>query len=296
MRPRRFSFEAILFGVLALCFSLLARPTAAADVVVVADTRLKLVAEVVSTIKKSVSAAVATYPLSGSNEPLSVVVKRERPIMVIALGRDALMVTEEIPTDIPVVYGLVLTPPPSNRRNMTGVYMAVPVTEYGALIDRYLPTLKRVAVIGSRDQLTFLDTRRHERWSALAVKTPLEFVDTLKRLEGVDAVLLLPNIALLTPSAMEEAFLVSYRKPIPLLGVSEPQVRDGALLALVADPSDIGKRIAEYAAAVLSGTSPEQLQPAPARHFNLYLNTAIAKKADISIPQELLKQATKVYP
>jgi ABC-type uncharacterized transport system substrate-binding protein len=268
----------------------------AAEVVVVGDTELKLVAEVVSGIRKTLRRSMSTYPPAEVKGHLLRVLEQERARLVIALGRDALSEAQALPSDIPVIYGFVLTPPAISRPNTTGVYMATPVREYAELIDKYLSSIKSVAVVGSRDQLRVLDGSGPPRWDTYSVDSSVELVDTLKRLKHRDAILLLPNPALLTPAAMEETYLLSFRRGIPLLGVSEKQVRDGALLALVVDLSDLGRRIGEYASRVISGTPISELPPAPARHPELYLNTETARKMGIRIPEAVLRAAKGVYP
>lgn len=265
----------------------------AADVIVVGDTHLKLVTEVISGIRKTMRVSIAIYSPDEVKGTLHRIAEKEQVRVVIALGRTALNETQNLPVDIPVIYGLVLTPPVINRPNTTGIYMAVPVSEYSALVKKYLPAIKKVAVIGSSDQLDILDG---SDWKTYSVKNPVEFVETVKQLNDTDAILILPNVSLLIPSAIEETYLQSFRKGIPLMGISEGQVRDGALLSLIADSAGIGGNIGEYASQMIHGTGIKELPPAPAKEFNLYLNTDTARKMGIQIPEKMLKMAREVYP
>lgn len=268
----------------------------AAEVVIIGDTQLKLVAEVISGIRKTLRSSISIYSPDETKGTLRRIVGKEQCRIVIALGRDALAEAQTLPTDIPVIYGLILTPPAISRQNLTGIYMATPVREYADLVKKYLNSIKTVAVIGSREQINILDGHSLPRWNDYSVKNSVEFVDTLKQLGNMDAILFLPNVSILTPTAMEETYLLSFRKSIPLLGISERQVRDGALLALVVDLLSHGRMIGEYASAVLNGTQVEQLPPAASRRFDLYLNTETAGKMGIRIPDEMLKMARRIYP
>jgi ABC-type uncharacterized transport system substrate-binding protein len=118
----------------------------------------------------------------------------------------------------------------------------------------------------------------------------------VKRLPDTDAVVILPNVAFLIPAVMEETFLQLFRKGIPLMGISVGQVKDGALFSLVVDLVGLGRNVGEYAWAVIHGTRIEELPPAPAKNFNLYLNTNTAKKMGIRIPEKMLEVAKGVYP
>jgi len=174
--------------------------------------------------------------------------------------------------------------------------MATPAREYAELLGKHLHSIKNVAIIGSSDQLRILNGNVLPRWDGYSVKNSTELIDRLKQLNNKDAVLLLPNASLLTPAAITETYLLSFRRGIPLLGISEKQVRDGALLALVADLGEMGRQIGEYATIVNSGTGIEHLPPAPAKKFELYLNRETARKMGIPISDGLLKAAKRVYP
>jgi ABC-type uncharacterized transport system substrate-binding protein len=280
----------------ALTLVVVAPRVEATEVVIVGDTQLKLVAEVVAGIRKTLRSSMSIYSPTEVKGTLRRIVKKEQPRIVIALGREALGEAQELPGDLPVIYGFVLTPPVTDRPNTTGIYMAAPVREYADLVNRHLHSIKNVAVIGSRDQLRILDGNALPRWSTYSANSSVELINTLKQLNSMDAILLLPNATLLTPATLEEAYLLSFRRGIPLLGISERQVRDGALLALVADLTGMGRQIGEYASTVLGGTGIEHLPPAPARRFELYLNRETARKMAIPIPESLLKAAKRVYP
>lgn len=268
----------------------------AAEVVIVGDAQLKLVAEVISGIKKTLKHPLSIYSPTEARGELRRLVEKEQARLVIALGREAQLEAQSLPEDIPVIYGFVLTPPVSTRKSMTGIYMATPVKEYADLLNKHLRSIKSVAVIGSREQLLILGGHDPAPWQRYSVKQSVEFVETLKQLSNTDAILLLPDVSLLTPAALEETYLLSFRKGIPLLGISERQVRDGALLALVVDLASHGRMIGEYASEVLRGTRIEQFPPTSAGRFELYLNTNTAEKMGISIPHELLEMARRVYP
>jgi ABC-type uncharacterized transport system substrate-binding protein len=168
--------------------------------------------------------------------------------------------------------------------------MATPTSQYLDQINTNLPSIKHIAVIGNRDQLKVLAGEATQQVSLHGVRNCFEFVTALQQTNGSDAILLLPDVSLLTATAMEEAFLLSFRKRIPLLGISERQVRDGALFALVVDTVHQGRLIGEYATKALRGI---QIGP---RRFELFLNMETARKMGIRIPDEMLRMARRVYP
>ncbi|OGR29282.1 MAG: hypothetical protein A2X83_12555 [Desulfuromonadales bacterium GWD2_54_10] len=268
----------------------------AAEVVIIADTQLKPVAEIISGIRKTLNTSVKTFAHAEVRGKLKAVVDKEGAKVVIALGREALDDALQLPPDIPIIYDLVVTPPQISRPNTTGFYMATPVMEYVDLIKENLRSLKRIVVVGSREQLNILAREENPQLVSYSVRNTFEFVNTLKQLNNADAILLLPDTSLLTAAAMEEIYLLSFRKGIPLFGISERHVKQGALLALVVDLVSVGKRIGAYASKAIKGINVGQIPPSPPNRFDLYVNTNTAIKMGIHIPDELIRSAKRSYP
>lgn len=279
-----------------ICILLTGVSCRAADVLIIADAQLKPVMEVTQGLHKTLRASTRTYSPNEVRGNLAAVLQREGARVVICLGREALALALTLPPSIPVIYDMVVTPPTISRPNTAGFYMATPAGEYAELLRKHLPTLKHVAVVASRDFLNILTNDVSAPFSAHSVKNSVEFIHTVKQLDAVDAILLLPDSGVLTSTAMEEAYLLSYRRHIPLLGVSERHVKEGALLALVVDMVNVGKVIGEYATSALKSGSVGQPSATPPRKFELYLNMDTARKMRINIPDELVRMARKAYP
>jgi hypothetical protein len=267
-----------------------------ANLIVVGDTRLQPVVDIISGIKETLKVPVKAYFPADVKGRLSNIAAQEDVRVVIALGRDAIDEALQLPSSIAVIYDLVVTPPPVNRPNTTGFYMGTPVKEYVALIRAYLHSIRRIAVIGSPGTLSVLEGAGEPQVASYSVKNSYELVNTINRLEAVDAIVLLPDVSLLTAAAMDEAYLISFKRGIPLIGLSGKQVKQGALLALVFDPVHVGRHIGEKASNVISGTDIGKVRPSPPDKFELYINMDTARKMDITIPAELVKRAKKVYP
>jgi putative tryptophan/tyrosine transport system substrate-binding protein len=268
----------------------------AAEVLVIADARLKPVAEVTQGMRKTLHASVRTVSPDEAREGLGELVRADNIRVVVALGREALAEALTLPPAIPVIYGLVVTPPAVSRTNCTGFYMAAPADEYAGLLRKYLPQLRHVAVAGSRDILNLLAADAHPPLIAYPVKNSFEFISTIRQSDSMDGLLLLPDSSVMTSTALEEAFLLSFRRRIPILGISERHVKEGALLALVVDMVQVGRAIGEQANRALKNGSLGPHQAVPPRKFDLYLNLDTARKMRIRIPDALLRSSRKAYP
>ena len=267
----------------------------AADVLIICDTQLRPVTEIVSGIKKTLKSPFRVYSPSEVKGTLDSIVVQEDAKVVVALGKSALMEALRLPPSVPVIYDLVVVPPLISRPNTIGFYMATPTREYAELFRNHLQSIRKFAVVGNRDQLDILARGGLPQQTAFGVRNSVEFVDAVRQMTDADAILLMPDISLLTPAAMNEAFLISFKKGIPLFGVSEQNVKEGALLALVVDTVNVGKLIGATAARVLRGGELGQVLASPPRKFDMYLNTATASRMGIEIPGEMMRMAKRVY-
>lgn len=289
--------RSILCLVILLFFSICVggRESEAASVLIVGDTQYKPVADVVDVIKGTLKSPPKTYKTADIRGKLTPIASREGATLVIALGKDALDEALKLPSSVTVVYGLVLAPPHITRANTTGVYMATPAIEYINISRRYLPGLKRLSLIGSHDMLRVLDGKSYWQVASFQVGNTAQLFKSVNELDNCNAMVLLPDGDLLNPSVLERMHLLAYRKNVPLLGISESNVRQGSLFALVFDPASLGRQIGERAAALLSGADVASIPPSPPQRFNLFVNVSTARKVGVSIPDEMIRIAKKIY-
>ncbi|MFA7060338.1 MAG: ABC transporter substrate binding protein [Pedobacter sp.] len=284
------------FAVLYLFFLLLfSSPACAAKVLIVGDTRYALVADVVSEIQLSLKSNSKVFATSEVRGRLGAAVERETAQVVVALGMEAVGEAMRLPPSIAVVYGLVVVPPRNGRQNITGVYMSPPVSEYISTVRRYLPTINRVAIVGSHNMMKSLLDSESAQVDVYRVGSSSDLVDTVSRIVDTRALLLLPDTNLLTTQVMSNVYLFSFRKNIPLLGVSEANVKQGSLFALVFDPKVVSHQISEKVQTILNGVDAGEIAVSPPRKYNLYINSNTAQKMGIEIPDEMLRKAKKVY-
>ena len=254
-----------------------------------------MVADVVSEIQVSLRTQSKEYATADVKGRLGAVVEREDAQVVVALGMDAVAEALRLPPSIAVVYGLVVVPPKNGRANVTGVYMSPPVSEYISTVRQYLPELSRVSVVGSQAMMKSLFVGGQTQVAAYHVGSSSDLVNTVNRLTDAKALLLLPDANLLTAPVMSNVFLFSFRKNIPLLGISEAHVKQGSLFALVFDPKSVSRQIGDKVQTILNGADADEIPASPPRKYNLYINNNTAQKMGIDIPDEMLRKARKVY-
>jgi putative tryptophan/tyrosine transport system substrate-binding protein len=252
---------------------------------------------------------VAEYDMGGDpDKGPSIVAEIEtkiKPDLIFAVGIWALQAVLSQPTEIPVVYAMVLNPPSvvGDGRNITGASMNVQVEEAIRLFKQMGPHIKRVGVIFSRTRTGYLVKRAENlaRQEGLQLVTreitsPKEIKAALESLQdGIDALWILPDETTLAQPVVQQMLLLGYRKKIPVLGLSERHAQMGALFSLsFASSEDIGRQAGELAKSVLTGTRAAEIPYTTPRKLNLTVNLKTAGKLGIEVPKTILGRAATV--
>jgi putative ABC transport system substrate-binding protein len=253
---------------------------------------------------------VAEYDMEGNLETgkqmLADIQSKIKPDLILAIGPWASQLTAAQATNIPVVYAMVLNPSsllPAGVKNVTGASMNVPVENTIRLFKQLGSQIRRVGVLFNRAKTGYLVKRAIQvgREQGLEivdkeVRSPKEAIQALDAFQDeIHALWILPDEIVLTPEVVQYMILFSYRKKIPLIGLSERQAQMGALLSLSFGSSeDIGRQAAELANSILEGQPPDRLPFTMARQVKLTVNLKAAEKLGIEIPKSLLGTANSI--
>jgi len=278
--------------------TLSACPADSAEVLIIGDTKLKPVSELVTGIEKALSYSTTVKSPADVKDNLETVVYREGAKAVVALGQDAVNISLSLPESIPVIYALIINPPETSRKNITGVYMATPVSEYMSFINKHFPDIKRIGIICEPETRAFsCPPEKSESALLYRAKNPYEFIAAVGSMRNnVDALLLLPEKNLLSQTALEKTFIFSFREKIPVIGISEKYVKSGSLFSLGFDSAHMEKQIGNLVTKVLSRRTAAGIPQSPPEKFTLYINNKTAESTGIHIPPELFNMAERVYP
>jgi len=230
-----------------------------------------------------------------------------KPDLIVAVGIWALQAVAKEASTVPVVYAMVLNPPSvigSGAKNITGASMNVPVEQTLRMLKQLGPQIRRVGVMFDRAKTGYLVARaeavaRDEGLQLVAreirsAKEAISALDTLGE-QGVDALWVLPDETNLAPAVLQQMLLFSYRRKVPLIGLSESQAQMGALLSLsFASSEDIGRQAGELANSILAGRAPAEIPYTTARRVRLTVNLKAAQKLGMEIPKSILAAANSV--
>lgn len=253
----------------------------------------------------------AEYDMEGDLERgrklLGEIQGKVKPDLILAVGIYALQVVIGQAPAVPVVYAMVMNPPSivgPGVKNVTGASMNVPVDQTFRLLKQLGPQVRRVGVVFDKSRTGYLvkaaEVAAREEGLQLQtreVRSAKESIPALEALvdEGVDVFWIVPDETNLAPAVIQHMLLLSFRRKIPILGLSESQAQSGALLSLsLGSAEDIGRQAAELAGAVLGGKAPSDVPYTTARQVRLTVNLKTAQKLGLEVPRSLVATAQSV--
>lgn len=228
------------------------------------------------------------------------VVREERPDVIVAIGAEALARVRKI-KDTPIVYLMVLDPQNTltNGENITGVNLYVSPERQLTSLQGVVPHLKKVGLLYNPSLSGPLVRKAQTAARGLGidliareVRSPREVLSMTGAMKGeVDAFWMLPDKTVVTAETAEFLLLFSLNNKIPILTFSDKYVEMGALMALEANPFDLGRQAGEMSRKILSGVSVGSIPRTDPRSSVMTINGKIARKLGISLGEEVLGRA-----
>jgi putative ABC transport system substrate-binding protein len=213
----------------------------------------------------------------------------------------------------PVVFGCVTNPVavgvlPSMDKptgtNVTGFYTVPPVPHNLDMFLAIRPGLKRIGTIynsgeTNSDTLNKLAKAEAEKrgiaWEAVTITSSAEVKNAIDSLVGkVDAVVTLQDNTV--ASAYEAIAKATRDAKVPWFAFDVLAVQRGAIAALAQHQYQNGVDWArKVAVPVLFGKNPGSLLAVEASVFETQVNAGAAKAVGLTVPETILKQASKVF-
>lgn len=288
-------------------------PAFAEEVAAVKSVDIRPYRDAVNGFKSSVKADVNEYVIDYDDEKAAKVVmylNDGNMHLVFTLGSDALNLVKNSVKDTPVIFTFVLNPQeiighPTGKlpSNVTGISMNIPPEVQFSTLLEAAPNTKRIGVIYDPSKTKSLIDEagvaaRNLGITLVATKinTKAEAINAISKMKGnVDALWMIPDTTAITRESAEYMLLYSLQNSIPLIGISEKYVKNGALMAFSFDSEDMGRQAGEIAQKILDGKKVMKVTPYKPRKIKLTLNTRIAKKLGLDLPENLIASAHKVY-
>jgi len=219
-------------------------------------------------------------------------IKRNRPDMVLAIGRDALSTVKRI-RNIPIVYLMVLNPQSilSGEKNIAGVSMNIPPDRQLMALLETLPNTKNIGLLYDPDRTGYLVEKARNAARKMGIALMAKEIHSsrdapsliMDMKEKIDVFWMLPDITVITPETVEFLLLFSFKNRIPLLAFSEKYLELGAFMSTGIDAFDMGAQAGEMANKILSGRQIKNVQQVLARKVVVSTNLMIAGKLGINL-------------
>ncbi len=215
-------------------------------------------------------------------------------------------------TDIPVVFTAVTDPVGSGlvsnweshpNENVTGVSDMIVVSDDVDLIKDIIPGIKKLGTMynSGESNSVFLVSELKKACSALGidvveatVSTSADVSTAAQALVGqVDAIWIGTDNTVVT--GLEALVGICEDNSIPLFAADEDSIDRGCIAAYSFDYYDIGYQTGEMVAKILDGKDASTIPVEKGKVISLSVNTAAAARMGITLPQDIINKAAKVY-
>lgn len=230
--------------------------------------------------------------------------------MIFAIATPAAQAAYNATKDIPIVFTAVTDPVSaqiakewkSSGTNVTGTSDKVPVDDQIKLLKQLLPDAKTVGVIYNTsetnsviqvDELKKAAEKQGLNVKEIGVTNVNEINQNLNSAVKDIDVLYTPTDNTVA-SAYDLVGNTCLGAGVPIIGAEEAVVSKGGLASIGIDYYNLGKEAGYKAAEILSGKKPSDVEITTLSKMSFTINTDVADKLQIKVPDDIMKDAKKV--
>lgn len=221
--------------------------------------------------------------------------------LIVAIGKKAAELLRG-KTSKAVIFTMVFDSGRYKDKNYTGVSIDIPDNIKIDNMKKIFPGKNRIGLVYSpaleQKYKELLNTCSASGFQVVARKVDSEkqFGASVEGLmKETDYFLILPDPSLFYGQNIKFLFLVSLKYKVPVIGISSSFTKLGALASFECDYEDIGKQTGEIVNMILQGKLPSEIMPLKPRKVKISLNLMTARKTDVNISSEMIKQADSVF-
>lgn len=230
--------------------------------------------------------------------------------MIFAIATSSLQASYNATKDIPIVFTAVTDPIgagvaeswESSGTNVTGTSDMVSMEKQLSLLTTLVPDIKTLGVIYNSSEANSLaqvqELKKEAEKNAIDIKeisvtTVNEINQNLNAAIGSIDALYAPTDNTVA-SAYDLVGNICVNKNIPILCGEEAGVSKGGLCSIGIDYFKLGKEAGYKAAEILNGTKPSDIEISTLSDMSITINTDVAEKLNITIPEDINTKANKV--
>ena len=233
-------------------------------------------------------------------------IRQAAPDIVLALGRLAASVGRRHLQDLPILYCMVPNPARYDLegQNIAGISQDVPGGDQFSRFKSLVPSLRNIGVIydpeksGAIVDAAALEAEEQGLVLVRAeVSSSKKVPKALRGLVGrIDALWMVPDNTVLTSDSFRYLLLASFENKMPLLAISDIFVEVGALASITPKPKELGRQVCtliqRYSRGELDLAAVDILPP---NNAELVINLKTAEKIGLTLSDEVLREAGKLY-
>jgi len=307
-RMKRVILILVLIGIFSVSISN-HLPSQVRRVVAIASRNAQFYTEPLEGFRKSCTHNVRSFMLTNDELENSRILSQARnikPDLILLIGSFAAVKFVPMPTDIPIVYCMILKPANLDltASNITGVSLEIPYSIKLNYLQRLNPNIQRVGLLYNpnnmseiADELAKASTDADIELFTASVISSVDISDALKAFkekDKIEALYLPPDNTLLEKRTFEYITLFSIQNRIALIAPTAKFVKMGGLIAADVDLQGIGHHAGIIANRIIAGEDPSSIPPENPKEFILALNTRVASLIGLKIPPSLMNNA-KIY-
>ncbi|MBN1070578.1 ABC transporter substrate-binding protein [Clostridium botulinum] len=230
--------------------------------------------------------------------------------LIFAIATPAVQATYNVTKDIPIVFTAVTDPVVAeiakdwrnSGNNVTGTSDKVPVDKQLNLLKELIPTAKTVGIIYNTSEANSLVQVSEFKEEALKQGLDVKEIgvtnvneinqNLTNALKSIDVLYTPTDNTIASGYALIGQICLSNN--IPIIGAEEAVVDKGGLASIGIDYYKLGKETATKAVEIFEGKAPSDVEITTLSEMSFTINTDVASKLNIKIPEEMDKNAKKV--
>ncbi len=234
----------------------------------------------------------------------------DKPDVIVAIGTPSAQPIIASTKTIPVVFAAVTDPVaaklvPSwaaSKTNVTGVSDALPMEPQVALIKKLVPNIKNLGFVYSPGEINSVVVMKElesilPKYSMTLTAAPAQRTTDIqaatRSLVGkVQAIYSSTDNNVI--SAYESLYKIGVDNKIPLIASDPDTARRGAVAVLGANYSQMGHQAGQMVIKIINGTPAGDIAPQKMDKLDLVINKKSAAATGVTIPDDVLKEATSV--
>ena len=274
---------------------------------VVLSRNIKPYNEALDGFRKSYDGQIVEFNLGGSikNAPETISEIKNTPCKIfVAVGSLALDFLKLRTFSKPIIFTMSLNASPSNENNrvITGIQLEASPHDTLKAISEILPNAKKVGMIYTPTLTNWyvqdaVSAAKHMKLKIvpIEVNSMSETIRSLPALSGgSDVICMVPDAVTSSKLAFERMISISFRRGVPIFGLSSKHVRRAALAALNTDYSEHGIAAGRIANRLLRGSYSYTSKRQFVSQKDIIINNKTAKKLGLNIPKSTIKKAFKI--